>query len=60
MPAAGTLIVSRITINMTRPALGTAAVPIEASNAKNTMLSCAVRSSGIPRVWAMNTAATAW
>ena len=43
---------------MTIPALGTAAVPIDASMAVKTMVACAARSSGMPSVCAMKTAAT--
>ena len=60
MPAVGTPIASRMITSMMMPAPGTAAVPIDASTAVNTMVSCAPMLRLIPSVWAMNTAATAW
>ena len=46
-------------ISITSPALGTAAVPMDASSAVNTMVAWAAKSRGMPSVWAMKTAATA-
>ena len=46
--------------SMMMPAAGTGAVPIDASKAVNTMVSCAARFSSIPSARAMNTVATAW
>ena len=58
MPALGTPIASSTMTSITMPALGTAAVPIDASSAVKTMVACPPRSTGIPSVCAMNTAAT--
>ena len=58
MPAGGTPIASSTMTSITMPALGTAAVPMDASSAVKTMVACAPRSSGMPSVCAMKTAAT--
>ena len=59
MPAVGTPIASRMMTSITTPALGTAAVPIEARSAISTMVACAASVRSMPSVWAMNMAATA-
>ena len=59
IPALGTPTAWSTMTSITIPALGTAAVPIDASSAVKTIVAWAAKSSGIPSAWAMKTAATA-